>query len=155
FRGLLETFVDICNAVAYAHSKGVLHRDIKPENVMLGSFGETLVLDWGLAKVVGKPEQLVDQSVRLSGEASTATMDGSIVGSPVYMSPEGAEGRTDDIDETSDVYLLGATLYEILTAKPPRQGSSQWELIDLARKVRPAAPRKLDSSIPRPLEAVC
>ncbi|HEY2881515.1 MAG TPA: protein kinase [Pirellulales bacterium] len=155
FRRLLETFIATCNAIAYAHSKGVLHRDIKPDNVMLGSYGETLMVDWGLAKVAGRPDEPATSAVRLSGGASTATQDGTIVGSPLYMSPEGAEGRTEEIDEQSDVYLLGATLYEILTAKPPRQGSSQSELINLARKCRPQEPRKLDRRIPKTLEAIC
>src|SRR5262245_15332480 len=155
FRRLLETFVDVCNAVAYAHSKGVLHRDIKPDNIMLGHFGETLVVDWGLAKVMGQPEDLGHSVVRLSGGTSTATQDGAIVGSPFYMSPEGAQQGAEAIDRTSDVYLLGATLYEILTGKPPRQGSSQWELIDLAKKSRPTPPRKIDGSVPKALSAIC
>src|SRR5262249_55618527 len=115
FRRLLENLICICNVVAYAHSKGVLHRDIKPDNVMLGAYGETLVVDWGLAKVVGQPAEKHERGVSLSGGASTATQDGSIVGSPYYMPPEGAEGHPDAIDQTSDVYLLGATLYEVLT----------------------------------------
>jgi tetratricopeptide (TPR) repeat protein/tRNA A-37 threonylcarbamoyl transferase component Bud32 len=155
FRRLLETFVSICNVVAYAHHKGVLHRDIKPENVMLGSYGETLVVDWGLAKVVGQMDETCHSGVRLSGSGSTATQDGAIVGSPYYMSPEGAEGHPEAVDQSSDVYLLGATLYEILTSRPPRQGSSSWELIDLALHSRPTSPRKLDPWIPRPLEAIC
>ena len=86
FRRLLETFVSVCNAVAYAHSKGVLHRDIKPDNVMLGPYGETLVVDWGLAKGLGQPDQPASTSVRLSGGASSsATQDGTIVGSPYYI----------------------------------------------------------------------
>ena len=150
FRRLLETFVRICNVVAYAHHKGVLHRDIKPDNVMLGPYGETLVVDWGLAKVIGQPEEVLTSGVRLPGSGSTATQDGAVVGSPAYVSPEGAEGRPEAVDQTSDVYLLGATLYEILTARPPRQGSTSWELIDLALHSQPTAPRKIDPQIPRP-----
>jgi tetratricopeptide (TPR) repeat protein/tRNA A-37 threonylcarbamoyl transferase component Bud32 len=155
FRRLLETFVSICNVVAYAHSKGVLHRDIKPDNVMLGSYGETMVVDWGLAKVIGQSDAPVESNVRLSGVSSTATQDGAVVGSPFYMPPEGAEGRPDAVDQSSDVYLLGATLYETLTAKPPRVGSSSLELIDLARYSRPTNPRKIDPKIPCALEAIC
>jgi serine/threonine protein kinase/Flp pilus assembly protein TadD len=155
FRRLLETFVRICNVVAYAHHKGVLHRDIKPDNVMLGPYGETLVVDWGLAKVIGQPEEVMTSGVRLTGSGSTATQDGAVVGSPAYVSPEGAEGRPEAVDHTSDVYLLGATLYEILTARPPRQGSTSWELIDLALHSQPTAPRKIDPQIPRALEAIC
>ena len=155
FRQLLQTFVSVCNVIAYAHSKAVLHRDIKPDNIMLGPFGETLVVDWGLAKIIGHPEDPLDKSVRVSSSGSTATQDGAIVGSPLYMSPEVAHGITESIDQSSDVYLLGATLYEIITARPPRQGSSQWELIAMARHSQPAAPRKLDARVPRALEAIC
>jgi tetratricopeptide (TPR) repeat protein len=155
FRRLLETFVSICNVVAYAHSKGVLHRDIKPDNVMLGSYGETMVVDWGLAKVIGEPDEDHGSYVRLSGNGSTATQDGAIVGSPYYMSPEGAEGHPEAVDQASDVFLLGATLYEILTAKPPRDGSSSWELIDQARRCQPTSPRKINPRISRSLEAIC
>lgn len=155
FRRLLETFVSICNVIAYAHSKGVLHRDIKPDNVMLGAYGETLVVDWGLAKVIGQPEEVCHSYVRLSGGDSSATQNGAIIGTPLYMSPEGAAGRPEALDQANDVYLLGATLYEILTSKPPRQGSSSWELLHRARNTSPATPRKLDQRIPRPLEAVC
>ena len=155
FLRLLEAFVSVCNAVGYAHSKGVLHRDIKPSNVMLGAYGETLVLDWGLAKVVGHGQLDHDAAVRVSADDSVTTQDGDIVGTPVYMSPEEARGETEAVDHSSDVYLLGSTLYEILTARPPRQGSSRWELLDLARKSRPISPRKLDPQIPRALEAIC
>jgi serine/threonine protein kinase/Tfp pilus assembly protein PilF len=155
FRRLLDAFVKVCQVVAYAHCKGVLHRDIKPDNIMLGEYGETLVIDWGLAKVMDRPEEVQGSYVHLSGGGSTATQEGAIVGSPFYMPPEGAEGNPEAVDRASDVYLLGATLYEILTGKPPRSGSSNWELIDLARHTRPAAPRKTNPHIPRPLEAIC
>jgi tetratricopeptide (TPR) repeat protein len=104
---------------------------------------------------MGQPEELGHSVVRLSGGASSATQDGAIVGSPYYMSPEGAQHGAEAIDRTSDVYLLGATLYEMLTGKPPRQGSSQSELIDLARTCRPAPPRKVDGSVPKALSAIC
>src|SRR5262245_1082208 len=155
FLRLLESFVSVCNAVAYAHSKGVLHRDIKPDNVMLGAFGETLLLDWGLAKSVGQPEMAASSRVRVSPGTSTATQDGAIVGSPPYMSPEGAEGHADNMDQRSDVYLLGATLYEILTGRPPRHGSSRWDIIDQARRSPPAPPRAIDRQVPKALEAIC
>ena len=155
FRRLLETFVSVCNVVAYAHHKGVLHRDIKPDNVMLGPYGETLVVDWGLAKLIGQPDELRESGVRLGGSGSTATQDGAIVGSPYYMSPEGAEGRPEAVDQSSDVYLLGATLYEILTARPPRQGASSWELVDLALHSQPVPPCRVNPRIPRALDAIC
>lgn len=155
FRRLLDVLVSVCNVVAFAHSKGVLHRDIKPDNVMLGSFGETLVVDWGLAKVIGQAEAPRASGVYLSASGSTATQDGAIVGSPYYMSPEGAEGHPEAVDQTSDVYLLGATLYDVLTNRPPRHGSSNWELIDLARHSRPTNPRSVNVHIPPAIEAIC
>jgi tetratricopeptide (TPR) repeat protein/tRNA A-37 threonylcarbamoyl transferase component Bud32 len=154
---LLETFVTLCQAIAYAHDRGVVHRDLKPENVMVGRFGETIVLDWGLAKVVGHPYvQGGTELVHLpAASGSTPTVAGAYMGSPPYMSPELAEGHADDADERTDVYLLGATLYEILTGRPPRTGSSRDEIIELARTVDPVPPRQVKAEVPRALEAVC
>ncbi len=154
---LLEIFVKICHAVAYAHHRGVLHRDLKPENVMLGPFGEVLVLDWGMAKLTGQPDAAEgSQPVHLTGSSgSTETEAGTVLGSPPYMPPEAAEGRTADADERTDVYLLGATLYHLLTGKPPRQGSSVYEMIELARTVPPPPPRQLAAGVPKALEAIC
>lgn len=108
---LLEIFVDLCHAISYAHSRGVLHRDLKPENVMLGRFGETLVLDWGLAKVLNYPETAGrNSSVHLVYGDSSHTQAGSVIGSAPYMAPEVAEGRAEQTNERTDIYLLGATL---------------------------------------------
>jgi tetratricopeptide (TPR) repeat protein/tRNA A-37 threonylcarbamoyl transferase component Bud32 len=154
---LLETFVQVCQAAAYAHSRGVIHRDLKPDNVMLGEYGETLVLDWGLAKVRSQPESPGSRSsVQLTySSGSTETQAGMVMGSPAYMAPEVADGRAADADERTDVYLLGATLYHILTGQVPRRGSSRAELVDLARTVPPPPPRQLRADVPRALEAVC
>jgi serine/threonine protein kinase/Tfp pilus assembly protein PilF len=160
---LLGIFLNICQTVAYAHSRGVLHRDLKPENVMLGPYGETLVLDWGVAKVLGQPEvpaptvtDLPPVQLSYSGvSVSTETMAGSIMGSPFYMAPEMAEGLTDQIDQKSDIYLLGATLYEILTGHTPRSGKNPIELLKIARTTVPPAPRTLVPDVPKPLEAIC
>ena len=154
---LLETFVALCQAVAYAHSRGVVHRDLKPDNVMVGQFGETIVIDWGLAKVVGHPyvrggTELVYLPVSVG---SSPTVAGAYMGSPPYMAPELAEGHADDADERTDVYLLGATLYEIITGRAPRRGSSRDELLEMARSVDPVPPRQVKAEIPRPLEAIC
>ncbi len=160
FLRLLEAFVNICHAVAYAHSRGVLHRDIKPDNIMLGNYGEALLLDWGLAKTLGESEQTVNlpvssEHIHLPASGSAATQAGAIMGSPAYMPPEMATGHSDDADPRTDIYLLGATLYEILTGRPPRAGNSPLELIDLAQHTPPAPPRSLDRHIPRALEAIC
>jgi len=116
-RNLLGRFIDVCNAVDYAHSRGVLHRDLKPANIMLGDFGETLVVDWGLAKVIGRPETVASHLPQLPVSAqsqSDETQPGSVIGTPVYMSPEQASGQVDEIGPRSDIYGLGATLINCL-----------------------------------------
>ncbi|HTW95236.1 MAG TPA: tetratricopeptide repeat protein [Tepidisphaeraceae bacterium] len=154
WRRLLEVFVDLCHTVAYAHSRGVLHRDLKPDNVMLGAYGETIVLDWGLAKIRGQdiPTPALPASVRTSGAQTQA---GSIIGSPLYMPPEMAAGQTAEVDERADIYLLGATLYEILTGKTPREGKSFDELLSMARAAAVVSPRQRRREIPKALNAVC
>lgn len=154
---LLEVFVKVCEAVAYAHNRGVIHRDLKPDNIMLGPYGETQVLDWGMAKVRSLPEQKgTSPPVQLTyASDSTKTQAGSIMGSPFYMAPEMADGRAVDADERTDVYLLGATLYHILTGHAPRAGRSLDEIIELALNTSPPPPRKLKAGVPRALDAIC
>jgi serine/threonine protein kinase len=128
----LSKFVDICNAMAYAHSRGVLHRDLKPANVMLGPYGEVLVVDWGLAKWLARPETAdpwAEQSGSESGSESCSassgsceTVAGSVVGTPAFMSPEQAVGDLDRLGPASDIYSLGATLYYMLTGQTPFEG---------------------------------
>ncbi len=158
---LLRRFVDVCNAIAYAHSQGVLHRDLKPENVMVGPYGETLVLDWGLAKSVGRPVAAGESGeprLPLSGLASGSsneTLPGSIIGTPAYMSPEQAAGNLDRLGPASDVYSLGATLYVLLTGSNAVQADNLSSLLEKVRRGDFPPPRQVDPAVPRPLEAVC
>jgi Tfp pilus assembly protein PilF len=154
---LLEIFVKVCQTVAYAHHRGVIHRDLKPDNVMLGPYGETLVLDWGMAKLRSVPEQPGNHPpVQLTyASGSLETRAGVVMGSPSYMAPEVAGGHAAEADERTDVYLLGATLYHILTGHAPRDGRSHEEIIELARNVVPPPPRQLKADVPRALEAIC
>lgn len=158
FRKLLGRFIDVCNAIEYAHSRGVLHRDLKPGNIMLGKYGETLVVDWGLAKAQGhKPGTPHDgeQTLRPStGSGSSDTLMGEAVGTPAFMSPEQAAGRLDELGPASDVYSLGATLYYLLVGKAPFTK----QVDDLLKRVQRGdfpAPRRLKPEIPQPLEAIC
>ena len=125
-RRLLGRFTDVCNAIEYAHSRGVLHRDIKPANIIVGKYGETLVVDWGLAKPLGRVEPGSDLQERMlvpsSASGSADTLPGSAMGTPAYMSPEQARGELDRLGPRSDVYSLGATLYCLLTGKPAFEG---------------------------------
>jgi hypothetical protein len=151
-RSLLSAFLGVANAVAYAHSRGVLHRDLKGNNVVLGDYGQVIVLDWGLAKVLsGEGENLAAVSPR----ATDQTVSGQVLGTPAFMAPEQAAGRTDQIGPRTDVYGLGAMLYEILTARPPHSGSSVEELLERVRTTSPQRPTAINPAVPRPLEAVC
>ncbi len=161
-RGLLRRFVDVCNAIAYAHSRGVLHRDLKPGNVMLGKFGETLVVDWGLAKAVGQsecgPGVVAERALRpAAAGGSTPTVAGSAVGTPAYMSPEQAAGALDRLGPRSDIYSLGATLYCLLTGCHPLDGGdgNGEELLRRVRSGEIAPPRQVKREVSPALEAVC
>jgi serine/threonine-protein kinase len=156
FRQLLGRFVAICNTVGYAHSRGILHRDLKPVNVMLGPYGETLVLDWGLAK----PFVRADEH-RSGGEKTLVPRSGSdasstqgTIGTPAYMSPEQAKGAWDIVGPASDIYSLGAILYALLTGQAPFQGRSTQEVLDRAQRGQFAPLRQLKHDVPRPLEAI-
>ena len=139
---LLRRFLDVCNAIAYAHSRGVLHRDIKPGNIMLGQYGETLVVDWGLAKVVGSRERRSAEATLRppSASGSSETLPGSAIGTPAFMSPEQAAGRLDQLGPASDVYSLGATLYCLLTGKAPIEGPDSGRSLTRAARRFSAAP---------------
>jgi eukaryotic-like serine/threonine-protein kinase len=154
---LLRRFVDVCNAIDYANSRGVLHRDIKPGNIVIGKHGETLVVDWGLAKATGRSDPLAPEGslVPHSASGSGATLAGSALGTPAYMSPEQAAGQIDELGPRSDVYSLGATLYCLLTGKAPFQGRDVDDVIEKVKQGDFLRPRQLDPSIDRALEAVC
>jgi len=160
FRKLLGRFVDVCQAIEYAHSRGVLHRDLKPGNIMLGKYGETLVVDWGLAKATGRDERhhaTPDETTLvpgLSDSGSAETALGSLVGTKEFMSPEQAEGRLRDLGPASDVYSLGATLYTLLTGQTPFRGETQ-EVLAQVRQGRFPPPRQIRPEVPRALEAIC
>jgi serine/threonine protein kinase len=157
-RNLLGRFIDVCNAIAYAHSRGVLHRDLKPGNVMLGKYGETLVVDWGLAKPVGtinSQEPSNEPALRpIFGSGSAPTQMGSAIGTPSYMSPEQASGRIDQLGPASDIYSLGATLYCLLTGRPPMAEGSIEEILRDVRNGDFPRPSAVKSDVPKALEAI-
>jgi serine/threonine protein kinase/tetratricopeptide (TPR) repeat protein len=158
-RQLLRRFVDVCNAIEYAHSRGVLHRDIKPGNVIVGKHGETLVVDWGLAKAQGR-ELAGERSgerplVPSSASGSTDTLPGLALGTPSYMSPEQSRGELDRLGPRSDVYSLGATLYCLLTGKQPFEGEGIADVLRAVQRGEFKPPREHVPSIDKALEAIC
>ncbi|HEX2270440.1 MAG TPA: serine/threonine-protein kinase [Pyrinomonadaceae bacterium] len=141
-RDRLRKFQSVCDAVAFAHAHGVIHRDLKPQNIMIGSFGEVLVLDWGVAKILRTvPADEADTLMLPAGTTNKIadTSHGTIIGTRQYMSPEQARGEIDQLDERSDIYSLGAVLYFLLTNQPPGE----------------ARPRNINSKVTKPAEAVC
>ncbi len=161
---LLNNFISICNAMAYADSRGVVHRDLKPQNIMLGQFGEVIVLDWGLAKMVAQKEEDVEiRDIGVTEAANdTATIDGQIVGTLAYMAPEQAAGHRSKIDARTDIYGLGGILFMMLTGRAPHKGhktgNSYRDTMDLLDRILQGdkpRPREIDPTIPKALEAIC
>ena len=151
-RRMIDALRQVCEAVGYAHSRGVVHRDLKPSNVMVGRHGEVMVLDWGLVKVLGRPglaaedRQSVPVQTNRSRDGIHHTVDGLVAGTPAYMPPEQALGRNDEIDARSDVYALGAMLYKVLSGRSPYSGMDSTSVLDQVRSGPPASLRNM----PRP-----
>ncbi|MGE0431830.1 MAG: protein kinase [Planctomycetota bacterium] len=149
----IEVFSRVCDSMAFAHSRGVIHRDLKPSNVMVGEFGEVLVLDWGLART--RDSQADNGTPTAAHAGIDATLDGTVVGTPAWMPPEQARGDLDMVDERSDVYSLGAVLYFLLCGHAPFDGDNA---IDVLRRVRAGNPplpsTRTDRPVPSGLEQI-
>ncbi|QDT10848.1 serine/threonine-protein kinase [Planctomycetes bacterium K23_9] len=164
---LLSIFQDICQAIAYAHSRGVVHRDLKPDNVVLDNFGQVIVIDWGLAKVLedGELATKLTSDALLSESDLLQTMQGEAIGTPLYMSPEQAAGELNKIDHRTDVYGLGAILFSILTGKapheksvvgtPPDYSSDLNSVLKIIAASDPPTASDYGKSVPRKLENIC
>lgn len=154
---LLLIYIKICNGVAFAHSKGVLHLDLKPENVQLGDFGEVIIMDWGLAKVITEKE--ADETASPETDfpiLENDTRDGVRKGTPGYMAPEQAAGKNSEKDFRTDVYSLGAILYSMLTYRNPLRGKTLKEMLGetVNGMIVPPSKRAPERLIPSGLEAV-
>ncbi len=158
FQKLLGVFVSICRTIEYAHAHNVIHRDLKPQNIILGKYGETIVLDWGLAKVFQPDEESAQPdvaSVIIRDWGADQTQPGSVQGTPAYMSPEQADGHTALVSPRTDIYALGVILYQILTGVLPFEGDSAMEVLQRVREGDFSPPRSVKHVVPKPLEAAC
>ena len=150
----LRAFQRVCEAVAFAHARGVVHRDLKPENVMVGPFGEVLVMDWGVAKALGADESDVPPPPGPGSSAPEATAAGAVLGTLAYMAPEQAEGAADRIGAAADVYGLGAILYALLSGRAPFEGERAEGRARGAARAEPEPLRRRDPTVAPALEAI-
>ena len=157
FQKLLRRFIDVCNTIAYTHSKGVVHRDLKPANIILGQFGETQIVDWGMAKRINDPDEYDSVVGSLNHGDSTAieTQAGALMGTPRYMSPEQAIGDTPNISFASDIYSLGATLYHLVTGQACLIDRDIDEVLQRVSDGNVPAANKVQIKTPKPLSAIC
>jgi PAS domain S-box-containing protein len=155
FAALLNAFVTVCNTIAFAHSRGVVHRDLKGRNVILGDFGEVVLLDWGLAKLVARPDEIGRSQDPQELDAAGLTLVGQMMGTPAFMAPEQAAGHPGLIDFRTDVYGLGATLYEILTGQAPFSGRGANDILRKVCEESPRPPHEIYPEVPAQLEQAC
>jgi hypothetical protein len=156
---LLPALIDVAQTLAFAHARGVIHRDIKPDNVVVGAYGDTVVIDWGVAKLRGVNANLTTGAGARSGEhaaagTSTETQHGSVVGTPAYMAPEQAAGRVEEVDERSDVFSLGALLYHLFAGHPPYRGRSSMAVIAKALEVELEPLASVAGDVPPAISAI-
>ena len=156
FHRMVTILIQVANALDYAHSHGVVHRDIKPANILMGPFGEVLLLDWGLAKVWSEEPEEVPEMPMLMNSDPSLTAQGKLQGTAHYMSPEQIEGSR-DLDHRSDIYSMGAVLYEILAGQTTFTGDNVNEILEQVKHNDPPRPSEvaLDRDIPPQLEEIC
>ena len=159
---LLNVFTHVCQAIAFAHSRGVIHRDLKPDNIMIGAFGEVLVTDWGLAKIIGAQDEIGQTATMtvneiMDLESGDETVEGIVTGTPHYMAPEQALGKTSELDGRTDLYGLGVLLYEILTLERPHGGDTVNQILRevINGRIMPPRRRRPGRKIPPELDAIC
>ena len=155
---LLEPFLKVCDAIRYAHARGVVHRDLKPENVALGQFGEAVVLDWGLSKMTARPDvagSMWRARIDEFRDATDLQTVAGVLGTPGYMAPEAALGRSEEVDEKSDVYSLGALLFEILTGRLPTTFQRFMDYVQKILEEQPPRAHELADGVPVELSEIC